>query len=100
MLRKCLLILSSMIALATYAQRAQLFVNGNIKALPYIQLYLGGNNNFQLKIFAKDTLQWKGYSGTYTITNDSLHLSYHQLYAKPVCRLVDTFHRDRIINLL
>ena len=100
MLRQCLLILLTFVTIITYSQKSQLYVNGNIKTLPYVQLYLGTGNNFQLKIFTKDTLRWQGYNGTYKIVKDSLYLHYQQLFAKPVCRVVDTFHKERIINLL
>src|SRR5258706_15920538 len=64
----------------------RLYINGDIKTLPYIQLYLGTDENYQLKIFAKDTLKWQGYNGVYKIKGDNLYLSYHQLYAEPVCQ--------------
>jgi hypothetical protein len=85
---------------ANAQKNPRLYINGSIKTLPYIQLYLGADENYQLKIFVKDTLKWQGYNGVYKIKGDSLYLSYHQLYAEPVCQLIDTFHRDRIINLL
>ena len=100
MLRQSLPILLLFVAFEAHTQHSKLYVNGNMETLPYVQLYLGADNNFQLKLFAKDTLRWQGYNGTYKIMHDSLSLFYHQLGAKPVCRLIDTFHKDRIINLL
>ena len=101
MFYKSTAILFLSIAVSANAQKKpQVYVNGNIKTLPYIQLYLGADENYQLKTFAKDTLRWQGYNGVYKIKNDSLYITYNQVYAEPVCQLVDTFHRDRIINLL
>lgn len=89
-------------ATAQSSSESLMYANGNIKTLPYVQLHLtGANKSFQLRIFANDTLQWHTYNGFYTVSpDDSIHLAYKQVSAKPVCRLVDTFHTDRIINLL
>jgi hypothetical protein len=105
MLRKILTISVLLIFVSADAQRnseSVIYTNGNIKTLPYVQLYLSNaNKSFQLRIFTRDTLQWHTYNGYYTmLANDSIELEYKQVSAMPVCKIVDTFHTARIINLL
>ncbi len=80
--------------------KSKFYLGGNTEDLPNVQLYLSSNQTYSLKVFTESCWSWQFYKGNYYYENDSLVLVHHQLYHEELCQIIDTFHRQRILNLL
>lgn len=73
-------------------------IDANTK--PNVLLKLKEDNTYDLQIFNANRDSWQFYNGDFNIVADTLFLDYKQLYVEPSCRIIDSFHRKRMVNFL
>lgn len=81
-------------------QKALFYVGGKTENLPNVQLYLGKDSMYDLKLLRSSCWLWEYLSGKFYYENDSLVLVFQTFHPEPLCQIIDTFHKQRTLKLL